>query len=263
MSDPGNTPEAPPTLIEQDGAVPETVIPAEPVVETPAAEPEAPAPEAKAEEAAKPKQKPWWQDRIDEQTRKRRDAERERDELAAKLAENAPADPETPAFDPKNFESLVDQAAERKLAQRQVKDRTESWFKAGQTEFGGESFNEKCNMVAAMGAGDSPEFMAIITDSEIIPDGHKVVAALADHPEEAQRILSLGPVKMAAALTRFAATNSVKAPEAPISQAPAPIKPIGGSAKASGPDDSQDIKTWLANRNATARTTAGGQANRH
>lgn len=259
MSDPGNVPEAPPTLIEQDGAVPETVIPAEPVVEAPAAEPEAPAPEAKAEEPEQPKKKPWWQDRLDEKTRKQRDAERRADEAEARLAAIAPpeANPE------QDLDNLVEQRAEALLAKRDYDKKAQAWLTAGQKDYGKETFNEMCSDVSDMGAGDSRFFMSLVTDPEIIPDGHKVIAALRESPDETQRIMALDPVKMAAALTRFAATNSAKAPEAPISQAPAPIRPIGGSAKPSGPDDSQDIKTWLANRNATARTTAGGQANRH
>lgn len=248
------TPEAevPVTLVEQDGSVPETVIPAEPVVEALEAEPEAPAAEAAPAKPSKPAKKPWFQERIDELTRQRRDAERERDELKAKIpAEEA----EPAAFDPKNFDALVKEEAIRLNAAEKTKARTKGWWDAGAKEFGGEVFNDKCATVAAMGAGDSPEFMQIITDPDVIPDGHKVVAALADNPDEAQRILGLPPIQMAAALTRFGATATVKAAEKPLSSAPAPIKPIGGSAKASEPSDADDIKTWAAKRNAQAWDT--------
>lgn len=261
MSEVG-TPEASPSLIEQDGAVVETVIPPEPV-EPVDPEPEAPETAAAAPaEPEKPKVKPWFQERIDKLTREKHEEKTARAALEARLAELAPEQGEKQTFDPANFDTLVKQEAARQIAAEKTKERGQGFVNAGVKEYGDGGFTEKCNMVAAMGAGDSPEFMAIITDPEIIPDGHKVVAALADNPEEAQRILALEPIKMAAALTRFANAAPPKAPAA-LSSAPAPIKPVGGSAKASAPEDTDDMKAWIAKRNATARTTAGGQANRH
>lgn len=256
MSDTGTPAEAPSdTLIEQDGAIPETVTPAEPTPEVPVeAEPEAPAAEATPEAPAadKPKRIPWYQTRIDEITRARRRAEQERDELLAKATSAPePAEPDG-RVDPSQFEELIEQRAEAKLVERQVKARTDGVMKAGHKEYGQAEFNEKCNEVAAMGAGDSREFMQIITDPDIIPDGHKLIVALADDPDEAERILALRnePMKMAAALTRFA--SQAKAPETPVSKAPRPITPIGGTARVTAPADTDDIKAWMAKRNESA-----------
>ena len=239
------------TLIQQDGSIPETVIPPEPEPETPE-EPEKAA-EATPEtpvEPEKPKRTPWYQTRIDEITKARREAERQLAEANAKLAAQTPKEEgeAAPTFKPEQFEQLIDQRAEAKLAQKDFERRSKAWIAAGNKEFGASEFMEKCNEVAALGAGESVEFMQLITDPETIPDGHKVVAALAEHPEEAQRILSLDPVRMAAALTRFAGT--AKLPEKKISQAPAPIKPIGGTAKASTPNDNEPIQEWMAKRRA-------------
>ncbi len=251
MSNPGEQPDLPETtLIQQDGAIPETVIPAEPVTEKPAEpEPEKPAAEA-AQEPEKPKRKPWYQDRIDTLTRQRAEEKTSRERLEAELAALKPKDEgEQPqSFDPKQFEQVIEQRAQAMVAQREVQARTKGFISAGEKEFGASDFMEKCNEVAALGAGDSPEFMAIITDAELIPDGHKVIAALAEHPEDAQHILSLPPLKMAAALAKFAGT--AKVPEKKISQAPAPIKPIGGTAKASTPNDNDPIDNWMAKRRA-------------
>jgi len=262
MSEVG-TPNPDTSTIEQDGAVVETVIPQEPV-EAPDPEPEVPEAAAAAPEPEpeKHKVKPWFQDRIDKLTREKHEERQRVVALEAKLAEFAPEQPERQTFDPANFDSLVKQEASRQIAAEKTKERGQGFLNAGVKDYGGDAFTEKCNMVAAMGAGDSPEFMQLITDPEIIPNGHKVVAALADNPEEAQRILSLEPIKMAAALTRFAAMPAAKAP-APLSSAPAPIRPVGGTAKSSTLEDTDDIKAWLAKRNATARTTAGGKSNRN
>ena len=183
-------------------------------------------------------------------------------EANAKLAAQTPKEEgeAAPVFKPEQFEQLIDQRAEQKLAQKEFERKSKAWIEAGNKEFGPSDFMDKCNEVAALGAGESREFMSLITDPDTIPDGHKVIAALAEHPEEAQRILALDPVRMAAALTRFAGT--AKMPEKKISQAPAPIKPIGGTAKPSEPSDNEDIKSWMAKRNASARVSAGGKPNR-
>ncbi len=266
MSDPGTqTPElkSEPTLFEQTGDLPEsTELPREPEEN-----PEEPAPEIKAEpekpaEPAKPKRTPWYQDRINQLTAQKTQERQAREALEAKLAALAPkAEPaEAQPFKPEQFEQLIDQRAQAIVNARETERRAKGFLEAGNKEFGSDAFQEKCNEVAALGAGDSQAFMALVTDPDVLPEGHKVVAALADNPEEAQRILAMDPLKMASALTRFATT--VKPAEKQISNAPAPIKPVGGTAKSSEPSDSESIREWMAKRNAGARTSAGGKPNR-
>lgn len=257
MSDTG-TPIDPAAPIEQGGAVPETFIPAEPPVEgsEPVIDPVIDEPiEAKAPEAEKPKNKPWFQTRIDELTRQKHDAAREAQEAKAKLAaiESAqpePNDPSKPVFTPEAFNDAVKAEARRLATIEAMQTRTNNWVNTGNKEYGEAGFSEMCNEVARMGAGDSPDFMALVTDPDVIPDGHKVIAAMRDNPEEAQRILAMPPVKMAAALTRFSTT--AKPVDKPVSQAPKPIQTIGGTAKSSAPADNEDIKAWMAKRNETA-----------
>ncbi len=241
--------EAETTLVQQDGAIPETVIPAEPIVE---AEPEAEVPaEPLAAEPEKPKRpKPWFLNEIEGLRREKRETKTQIEQLRAELAAAKPQEDTEPApgFKPEQFEQLIDQRAQALLARREFENRAKSWIDAGNKEFGAADFQEKCAEVAAMGAGDSNEFMSLITDPDIIPDGHKVIAAMIEHPDEAQRILALEPLKMAAALTRFATTT--KPAEKAISKAPAPIKPIGGTAKNSAPSDNEPIGDWMAKRRA-------------
>jgi len=263
MSDPGTveSPKPEPTLIEQTGDLPEATqlpIAAEALAETPDVKPE---PEKAAE--AKPKRTPWYQERINELTAQKTREKTAREAAEAKLAALAPkpdgTDPAPVQFKPEQFEQLIDQRAQALLAAKETEKRAKGFLEAGEKEFGREGFQEKCNEVAALGAGDSREFMALVTDPDVLPDGHKIVAALADNPDEAQRILALEPMKMAAALTRFATT--VKPVEQKISNAPAPIRPVGGTAKQSEPTDNEDIKSWMAKRNAQARVSAGGKPN--
>lgn len=257
-----SAPAPEPTLIEQDGAPPEsTILPTEPVeVEAEALkEPEKAAEAPKAPD--KPKRTPWYQERINELTAQKTKERVAREAAEAKLAALAPKpDAEQPKpFDPKEFEGLIEQRAQSLLAQKDMERRSRGFLEAGEKEFGATAFQEKCNEVAALGAGDSREFMQLVTDADVLPDGHKVVAALADHPEEAQRILAMDPIKMAGALVRFAST--IKPPEKQISNAPAPIKPVGGTAKASEPSDTMTMEQWIALRNKTARVSAGGKRN--
>jgi hypothetical protein len=253
MSNPGQEPD-PTAPIEQEGSIPETVVPdnandapePEPSEEsTPAAADAA----AKPAEPDKPKRTPWYMERIGELTRKNSELNKK---LEAKPAEVAPGTDD---------EQKVLARAEQIVARREFEGRAGKTFEAGNKEFGAAEFAEKCNVVANMGFGDRADFMEIVTDPDIIPDGHKLLSALADDPDEAQKIARLPPAKMAAALVRY--QSNMKQPEKPISSAPAPIKPIGGTAKPSAPTDTDDIKAWMAKRNASARTTAGGKPNTH
>lgn len=265
MSNPGEQPELPETtLIEQEGAIPETV-------EIPEEKPEAPDTpegiETKAEEIVpepvKPKIKPWYQKRIDELTALKTKEREEKDAALARLAALEKPDPNAPqAFKPEQFQDLIRQEARNIVAQESYNKRAQSWVQAGQKEFGQGEFDSMCADVAAMGVGDSPEFMQIITDPEIVPEGHKVIAMLRENPHEAERILGMAPMKMSAALALMS-TKEKPAPAAHISRAPKPITPVGGSAKPSGPNESQDIKTWMAERNKSARITPGGKPNTH
>lgn len=249
------TPE--PTLIEQPGSIPETVVPADESLtnqEQVEAEPESNPEQPPVEEKKEPAKKPWFQTRIDELTRARRDAERKAAEAEAKaqVLEASQAKPDQPitSLNREQYQKDVAAEAQRQIQQQTYATRSRSWLDAGVKEYGMEDFNQRCDMVAAMGAADRPEFMQMILDPDLVPDGHKVVAQLAENPDEAQRILSLdSPVKMAAALTRFAMTAQPEKRQ--VSNAPKPISPIGGTAKASGaPSDNDPTPEWMAKRRA-------------
>lgn len=256
MSQPGELPlEQPkpePTLIEQEGSVPETVTPPEPVEEAPEPAPEAPKEPEKEAQPEKPKRTPWYMERIGELTRQKSELQKK---LEAKPAE-APPTEQVP-----DQEQAILQAAERIVARRDFDTRAKQLLEAGNKEFGREDFAEKCNLIADLGFGDRADFMEIMTDPDVIQDGHKLLSALAENPDEAQKIARLPAAKMAAALVRYATTMSK--PDKPVSSAPAPIKPIAGTAKPSAPADTDSMEAWIAKRNATARTTAGGKPNTH
>lgn len=235
------------TAVEKN---PDEYHPPEPAKPVAAVVEEAPA-VGETEEETKPAPKKAvdpLQKRIDELTRKRHEAERERDELRAKLASKTPA--EEAQSETVDLEILAERKAAEILAQREYTKRVNDWATAGNKEFGKEEFTEKSNALAGLGAVERPEFMQIITDPDLISDGHRVVAALADDPEEAMRILSLSPLKMSAALVKYAEKVG-KPKEKPVSKAPDPLKPIGGTAKATDePTDNDSEAEWYRKRQA-------------
>lgn len=110
-------------------------------------------------------------------------------------------------------------------------------------------FDERCTVVASLGAGDRPDFMQIVIDSDIIGNGAKVIALLADKPDEAARILALPTVQMTAALVKFEAENAKAAAPVlkPLSAAPAPIRTIDGISKGNDePSEKDDMATYAA-----------------
>lgn len=271
MSDPA-TPAAPaPESVVAVPAAPTPVteidIPADGGFAAPAPEP-TPAPVAAAPEATPaepvPVKKNAFQSRIDtltaqRETERRRAEEAERQtELYRAMAEGKPpaaADPNappatpvpapTPAFaTPADFQKAVQAEAVKLAAQDVAKKRTDGLLKAGNTDY--KDFTDRCNVVASLGAGDRPDFMQIVTDPEVILDGHKVIAQLADNPDEAARIFALPTVQMAAALVKFQAENA-KVPNRQVSSAPAPIKTIDGTARTDPePKDTDDMATYAA-----------------
>ena len=86
----------------------------------------------------------------------------------------------------------------------------------GRAEY--QDFDDRSAYVAAL-AGNLDELRQAIGG---MPDGHRVVAALADDPDEAARILALRGHKLGAAIGRFAAKGAKPAAAEPPPQAPAP-----------------------------------------
>jgi len=209
----------------------------------------APPPELVADEPAappEPKKEPWWEARLRQKTAQQKAAEARAAELERELAAYRSAQADKPAGDvpepaPKVAPKADDIRAEaRRLLdeERRIED-TNRWVKAGNDEF--KDFNEKSATLASLGATEKPEFVQALV---AIKDGHKLVPKLADDPDEAMRILALPPLKMAAELGRMAAALDA-APKKPISNAPRPVAPIGGSARAAA-DDIADPKLSMA-----------------
>lgn len=200
-----------------------------------------------AEEKAK--KEPWFQKRIGELTREKYEARRQAETAASEvqairdqLARYQQGDTEPQAQD---VQSLVTQQAAKMVAEQ--------------------TFNETCNKVYAAGKAEFPDFDASVANLQMVgvnrdflelattsDAGAKLLSYLgqASHLDEAARIASLPPVQMARELTRLE-FKLAATPSKPVSNAPAPIKPIGaGGASDTSLRDELPMDEWLRRRAA-------------
>jgi len=244
----------------------------EAVTETPAQTPAEASTEADAEgheagddgqqpEGEKPLHKSGnaWQKRIDKITKDKHEALRRAEEAEAKaelyrqMAEggtkpkdggapapanpNAQSQPTPPVFGTREYQEAVHQEAARIAEQQAFQSKFQSWEETGKKEY--PDFVERCNALAQLGASERPDFVPALLD---IDNGAKVAAKLAENPDEAIRILTLPPTKMISELTKMGIEAGKAKPKA-TSKAPAPFKPIDGTAAVTDeimPDDSEE-----------------------
>jgi len=202
--------------------------------------------EEDTQEQPKPKKRLTWEmKRIHEETNKRREAERELERIREENERlRAGGSEQQRGNDQPDDDTRVNQRAQQIVQQREYEARVRSWADAGVKDFGADDFNASCNLIAGfMDDRQQHQFMAILTDPDIVEDGHKVIMALADNPEEAERILGLSPVKQALALSKISAkANKPNTPAPkPISKAPAPVTPIGGKTQAATRLDDPEV----------------------
>lgn len=196
----------------------------------------------------KPKKTAWYTRVISREAAEKREAKREADSLRSQnamllqeLANKTPNSDGTKS-------STVAQAEIDKLANdRATQIATEREFtKAcnkiaddGKDEF--DDFDESVGTLQQVG-GNYQTLLQITTE---LDDAHRILYHLGKNPEEAERLLSLPPTKMAIAVAKFESKLS-KSAEKTISNAPDPITPIRPkSSKAFDPNDpNADRNEW-------------------
>lgn len=127
---------------------------------------------------------------------------------------------------PADFNEAVRAEARRIAAEERFTSDCNSIFEAGEKAHG-DGFKESVSNLNMMGIM-SPQLVeaALVTDAP-----SEVIHFLGSDLDEAARITSLSPIRMAAELTKLATTLNAKPPGAEFSRAPAPIRPVGGTAK--------------------------------
>jgi hypothetical protein len=229
-------PKAPPPVKSTPEPPQETPEPAskEAEGEGEAGEAEKPAPEDTAKKMRD------YQERIDALTREKWEARRDADARAQRLAEleRPPPQPGQQA-DPVE---VAKQQLRMEQARRDFDTACNKTFSAGKAEY--PDFDAAVTALQAVGAGQRYDFLGAITH---LPEGHKVYRALASDLDNAARVLALPPMQMAVELARLeaklAGSSQEPAPKslapaqmahlgAPVSNAPEPIRPIGGGSRA-------------------------------
>lgn len=188
------------------------------------------------------------QKRIDELTRKRREAERRAERAEAKLREQEQRDLSNLDWE--------DQIAEKTLS-RSRREQVENDRETVQ-ELAREAYQARVEIAAAKYpdfhsvAGNpnlpiTPAMAEAIMDSE---HGPEVAYHLGKNPAEAARIANLNPVSQARELGRIEALVS-QARQAP-KPAPAPVNPVGARAASGGKKDptKMSMAEYIAWRNA-------------
>lgn len=222
-----------------DAAI-EDAEPTSEAVATTAAQQEAEPPETADNGEQKPEKMDWRERRRIEETNKRKAAEAELATARAELAKlrGAPAEQAQPNNGALKTEAEIRaEAIQQAKAELAMEAQQEAFHKAtgrvleaGRADY--PDFDAKrAEMITYFGdhLAQRPDFFEAIVD---LDNGHDVFYALAKDPEQAEQILTMPPVKMALKLSQL--SSSIAKPTAtaapkPISRAPAPITPVGGT----------------------------------
>lgn len=210
-----------------------------------------------------------YQRRIDQLTRDKYAAQRERDQLRAEWQEfqrrQQPPQPGQP--DRQQYERDVQQG----IANRAFDQACNSLYARGREEYGTE-MDDAVQALVAVGYGDiqqNPAAYLALNELAESPNGHRLYRELAGDLENAARILRMPPnmiireiARMEARLASGASMSEGNgAPPAepravPVSRAPDPVRHIGGRS-AQPPhrldDPNMDMASWIRERDRQER----------
>ncbi len=234
---------------------PETVLVAETApVETSEATTEQPASETATEQvepatgddtAAQPKKKHWANERIDELTRARREAERQAEYWKAKASS-------TPDYDSLDYEDGIAERVRNSTRQEQAETAQHSVASLAQEAFGyretiaRERFNDYDAITRNPSVPITSTMAEIIRDSDTGPD---LAYYLGKNVQEAARIAALPATRQAKELGRL--EERITAPKPLPKQPPTPVSPVGGTASGGAKDPAKmSMSEYVAWRKA-------------
>lgn len=218
---------------------------------------EKPAETAAEAEPEEPKKAPWWDKRIAVLTAKNASAEQMLADANARLAkyENTAPQPDG-TMTQADFDKAVEARAAQKAAEQVRSTRLALLIETGNKEYSEPEFRTKSNTLASLGATENPAFMAELTEAE---HGHKIVAYLGDHPDEAARIMAMPAQRMIREMARLDIKVAAGPAPKPVSKAAAPVNPVGGNAKLEArlDDPNLSIDKWIELRNKDLKARGG------
>lgn len=157
--------------------------------------------------------------------------------------------PHTPSQE--EFQRAVEQAAAQKVAADERNERFRAWEAEGNDKFGSGKFLEACNTVANFAGTDAQRgaLVDVLLDSE---GGQRALMELAGNAEEAERIMTMPPHRMALAIAKLG-SEPAKQPPKPVSNAPPPVRPPTAGRARGEPDpergDMDSYMRWSAKQN--------------
>lgn len=169
---------------------------------------------------------------------------------------------EVPTPDPlEDFNKRVDEAAARRVEEREFSARCNAVIAKGQEQFGKDEFDARLGQLKNI--VDQTDPAAIAAYETFIKAGletgnlDRIIYDLAADPNETVKVLSMPPMKMAVELARRASM-----PEAgEVSKTPKPIRPVNGNrtyTPVDPTDEASDRLTtaeWMRRRNAQVAGT--------
>jgi len=217
--------------------------------EAPARSPDAPArdngEEGEKPPVTEPDQNGRDQKRIDQLTRERYEARRERDEARAQLAQwqRQQQRQEPPSAEREAEDRAYNRMQQERLQQDFDRDCNTLWQK-GVEEYG-DGMSEAKRGLDAVGWGNRPDELEAVT---ALPDGHRIYRELGGDLDNAARILSLPPMRMAVELARMSRSDALSDADGGVrrtldrganreptedrrSRAPEPLRPVGGNSR--------------------------------
>ena len=241
--------------VETNGAV----VP--PAAAAPSPAPEAPAPAPPSDPPPKAPSPDWKEARIARLTGQLREAQER-----LRVAETKPPAPSAlpPVVPAAEVDARAEALAKELEAQRDFNRRCDETAQAGRKSFGEAEFNSRVqDLVKIFDRNDPAQATAynLLLDAAMSTGkGHEIVHKLGGDLNEASRLLSLPPIRMAMEIAKMASPP----PAAPISQAPKPITPIGNAGLSNtpiSPDDPErggtlTTEDWMRRREAQVRERA-------
>jgi len=254
---------------------------AQPAGEQAASGSEPPAEGQPGEGEPKPKPKGGFQRRIDELTRTNHELRRQSQELLdrfERVMQGQPGQPGKPAQgdaepNPENFQTMgeyVNAVAEQRAkaaVKAYAEEQSTKQAQASEREAFGKAMT-KFNEGVDKARGEFEDFDEVAFESQypvneamyraiISSDqGPKLAYYFGKNPAEAARIANLDPLNAILEVGRLESRISAPASKVPVaSKAPEPIVPVsGGKAADAAPRDNDDMKSWMAKRNAQVHT---------
>ena len=204
--------------------------------------------------APEPKRDPWYQKRIDELTKARREAERRADALEALMTsrQHPPADGTPPAQQGASTDAEIMKRAMALAENQRLNEEANRVYQQGKGKYGDfDAAVQSLSQVADL--SQKPDFLEAIVR---LPNGADIYHHLGTNLDHAAEVLSLRGTALALELAKLSA--ELGKPRK-TSSAPAPISPIGSSASPSGElSDDLPMAEWIKRRNAQIQKRRGG-----